>query len=100
MRKSGFSLRAMLALSAAGAALVVPVVAHAQQAEVEASGDTIIIVTAQKHEQNLHDVTESISVVGGETLIESGAAQISNLTASVPGLHNHNLAHPGRTRLT
>src|SRR3546814_3068198 len=99
MRKSGLSLRAMLALSAAGAALVVPGVAHAQQAEVEASGDTIIIVTAQKRAQNLQDVPASISVVGGETLIESGAAQISDLTGYVPGLPINNLGTPGQSRI-
>src|SRR3546814_12351004 len=71
----------------------------AQQAEVEASGDTIIIVTAQKREQNLQDVPASISVVGGETLIESGAAQISDLTGYVPGLHINNLGTPGQSRI-
>src|SRR3546814_19116196 len=71
----------------------------AQQAEVEASGDTIIIVTAQKREQNLQDVPASISVVGGETLIESGAAQISDLTGYVPGLHINNLGTPRQSRI-
>src|SRR3546814_1216502 len=99
MGKSGVSLRARLALSGAGGALVGPGVAHGQQAEVEASGDTIIIVTAQKREQNLQDVPASISVVGGETLIESGAAQISDLTGYVPGLHINNLGTPGQSRI-
>ena len=102
MRKSGFSSRALLALSAAGSALVVPGISHAQQAqqtEAEAAEDAAIIVTAQKREQNLQDVPASISVVGGESLIESGAAQVSDLAGYVPGLHINNLGTPGQSRI-
>jgi outer membrane receptor protein involved in Fe transport len=58
-----------------------------------------IIVTAQKRAENVQDVPASISVVGGEDLVQSGAAQISDFAGYVPGLHGENRGTPGGSRV-
>ncbi|RJF93892.1 TonB-dependent receptor [Sphingomonas cavernae] len=68
--------------------------AHAQtpdsqqpQAEEDAGLD-VIVVTAQRREENLQDVPISVTAVGGEKLdvISSGGADIRFLSARVPSL--------------
>ena len=48
-----------------------------------------VIVTAQKREQNLIDVPQSISVVGGETLERQQATNFQDYLKLVPGLNLH-----------
>jgi outer membrane receptor protein involved in Fe transport len=62
----------------------------------EDDGETIY-VTAQKREENLQDVPLSISVVGGEDLVETGATQLTEIAGYVPGLHVSSLGAPGQT---
>ena len=56
-----------------------------------------IVVTAQKRAENQQDVPISISVVSGEQMVESGAAQLSDIAAYIPGLHISSLGAPGQT---
>lgn len=66
-------------------ALVAAVPAMAAEAEVGA-GVPDIIVTAQKREQLLIDVPQSVSVVGGEALENVQATNFSDYLKLVPGL--------------
>ncbi len=54
-------------------------------ADSEQVNDNMIIVTAQKREQNLQDVPISISVVQSEAFQERGITQLSELPTLVPG---------------
>ncbi|MEE4212068.1 MAG: TonB-dependent receptor [Parvularcula sp.] len=49
-------------------------------------GSNVIIVTAQKREQNIQDVPLSITAIGGEDLEASGIVDLSRLEQRVPGL--------------
>jgi outer membrane receptor protein involved in Fe transport len=94
--------RAWLAASAIWA-LSVASTAHAQDEEHNQSAESpdgqVILVTAQKREQDVQDVPASISVVGGEDLVRSGAVQLSDFAAYVPGLHGENRGTPGGSRV-
>ncbi len=57
-----------------------------------------IIVTAQKREQLLSDVPQSISVLGGEALEQRQARTIADYAALVPGL-SFESGNPGQTRV-
>ena len=61
---------------------------------------TAIIITAQKRAENLQDVPISISVVSGQDLVDSGAAQLTEIAGYVPGLHVSNLGAPGQTQVS
>ena len=61
-------------------------------------GDDEIVVTAQKREQTLIDVPQSISVVSGELLERSQANNFQDFLNHVPGLQL-NQATPGAGRL-
>lgn len=81
------NLKAGLLITTAGA-LGFPAVAVAQDAEAmteEAEG-SVIIVTAQKREQNLQDVPLSITAIGGDELEERGIDDVTDLDSAVPGL--------------
>lgn len=54
--------------------------------EVQASNENIIIVTAQKREQNLNEVPISIAVVGGDDLNSLNLNEATDLQFLVPGL--------------
>ena len=62
------------------------------------SSDQEIIVTAQRREQLLIDVPQSISVVGGETLERQAARSFLDYAQLVPGL-TLTQENPGETRL-
>ena len=62
-------------------------------------GEQAILVTAQKREEDVQDVPASISVVGGEDLVLTGAAQIADFAGYVPGLHGENRGTAGGTRI-
>ena len=69
----------------------------AQSPESDDAADEII-VTAQRREQLLIDVPQSISVVGGETLERQQARSFIEYAQLVPGL-NLTQENPGETRL-
>ncbi len=85
------NLRRILACTAAmplGLVLIPPGSASAQdQAEsTTASGDPVIIVTAQKREQNLQDVPVSIAVIPADTLSALKLNRATDLQYVVPGI--------------
>lgn len=72
------------------AAIASAFTAHAQDAS-EASSDAEpriaeVLVTAQKREERLQDVPESITVLDTRNLAESGQSRLIDYFASVPGL--------------
>ena len=76
------SLAALLTTTALGGA---PAFAQtAASPEVTQIGD--VIVTAQKREERASETPLSLSVVTGETLQATGATQLSDFAATVPGL--------------
>lgn len=95
MIKRSNSRRSILAASAAAIALTSGGVAFAQTASNELE---VIIVTAQKREQSLIDVPQSISVVSGETLEAVHASNFADYLKLVPGLQV-NQDTPGQGRL-
>ena len=85
------SVRTFFAGSASILALVIGGAAHAQSAPpapapVAATGDTEIIVTANKRQQSINDVGLSITAASGDTLIQRGIGSPSDLGKIVPGL--------------
>src|SRR3546814_10791271 len=46
----------------------------------------LIIVTAQRREQNVRDVPMSIDVLGGEKLVNQGIEDVQRLAESLPSL--------------
>jgi len=91
MKASG--RKALRAASAIGA-ISVATAGLAQEAE-----EQIILVTAQKRAENVQDVPASISVVGGDDLIQTGATQIADFAGYVPGLHGENRGTAGGSRV-
>jgi outer membrane receptor for ferrienterochelin and colicin len=103
--------RAALAASAAFLGLCVgtPALAQVDQGNAtqpQSAGtagndeEDVIIVTAQKRTENLQDVPLSISVIGGEDLVETGATQLTEMAGYVPGLHVGSLGAPGQTQIS
>jgi outer membrane receptor protein involved in Fe transport len=94
--------RGMLAATTALCLLTSAGTAWGQQstdaAELEASD--VIVVTAQKRSENLQDVPISISVVGGERLRETGASQLTDFGAYVPGLQVDSSGTPGQSTIS
>lgn len=94
--------RGMLAATTALCLLTFAGTASGQQstdaAELEASD--VIVVTAQKRSENLQDVPISISVVGGERLQETGASQLTDFGAYVPGLQVDSSGTPGQSTIS
>jgi len=90
------TLAALLAASGASAQST-----SASQASDTAAGQNAgedIVVTAQKREQVLIDVPQSVSVVGGETLERNQATNFKDYLKLVPGLQL-NQSTPGFGRL-
>lgn len=107
MEKSGTSRKVALAASVGLWALLAPVAAVAQDAEPAGGGAEqtddgetgIIVVTAQKREQVLIDVPQSVTVVGGETLQRQQATNFQDYLSLVPGFSLEGDT-PGETRIT
>lgn len=108
-------IRIALLLSGVSTALMVTAPVSAQTAAPAQSGtaspddrqagprsanatDTDIVVTAQKREQLLVEVPQSITVVGGAALEQRQARSLSDFAALVPGLQIEQ-ANPGNTRV-
>jgi len=83
------SVRTILTASAALSALA-SVPALAQEAPAEEAAETQdsgeIVVTARRREESLIDVPISMSVVTGDSLVKSGAADITALQDKTPNL--------------
>ena len=77
-------LRARLTLSAAALALCAPSIAFAQDAADGAKDDGEIIVTAQKREQSLQDVSVAVSAVSGDDLAQAGISNLQDIQQVVP----------------
>ncbi|WP_426000383.1 TonB-dependent receptor [Caulobacter sp. DWR1-3-2b1] len=95
MIKRSNSRRLVLAASTAAIALTSSGMAFAQSASNELD---VIVVTAQKREQTLIDVPQSISVVSGETLEAVHASTFADYLKLVPGLQATQDT-PGQSRL-
>jgi iron complex outermembrane recepter protein len=65
---------------------LIPSAASAQDIEQADQPQNEIIVTAQKREQALSDVSLSVSAIGGETLAETGTVSIEGLQNLVPSI--------------
>lgn len=93
----------LLTAGIAALTAALPVAANAQDTapaeEVNADGSPIIVVTAQKREQLLIDVPQSISVVSGETLRNLQANSFQDYLKLLPGV-SITQDTPGQTRLT
>jgi iron complex outermembrane receptor protein len=66
----------------------------------DAGASDEIVVTAQKKVENIQDVPASISVIGGQRLERSGATQLADYSAYVPGLVVDSGGTPGQARIT
>lgn len=85
----------------AGTALALMASAASAQQAASTGGDTSIeevIVTAQRREQTLIEVPQSISVVGGETLERQQASSFMDYAALIPGF-TVTQDNPGESRL-
>lgn len=83
--------KAFLGSIIASTAILFSPAVHAQeQAEQSSNVDDVdptgIVVTAQRREQQLQDVSLSIAAVGGEELAQRGVTDAINLNDVVPGL--------------
>lgn len=90
-----YGRRAALAASAAIAALASVEAARADEAPTDVEA---VVVTAQKREQALVEVPQSISVVSGSTLERQQAVTFSDYVKLVPGLQVVQ-STPGNARL-
>lgn len=79
------SVRAMVLGTAALAALSPAAPLWAQEAAIEQADDDIV-VTAQKREQSLSDVSLSVSAVGGDQLTNTQTVGIESLQNLVPSI--------------
>ena len=61
--------------------------------------DTEIIITAQKREERILDIPQSVTVVGGDTIERQQATTFQQYINEIPGL-SVNESEPGETRLT
>ncbi len=84
MAYKALQFRSTLALSVAAFALCAPAGALAQSASEDTNADGEIIVTAQKREQSLQDVSVAVSAVSGDDLAEAGISNLQDIQQVVP----------------
>ena len=89
--------RSALTLLASASALSVPSLSTAQ--EVRVQGLEEIIVTAQKREERLRDVPQSVTAITAQSLERLQVNDFSDYVTRVPGL-TADTSQPGSTRLT
>jgi len=92
------TIRKRLCASAAAPLALIATPVLAQAPAGDSPGEETIIVTAQKREQLLVDVPQSVSVVSGETLERQQATNFKDYLKLVPGLQL-NQTTPGFGRL-
>lgn len=85
MKTNTLSRKTLLASTCLALGMTQGTAAFAQDAET-ASASNVIIVTAQKRDQNLQDVPLAITAIGGEALEDRGINDVTSLDTSVPGL--------------
>lgn len=90
--------RAALATVAAGPLLIAADAASAQSRPTAPSVSEVV-VTAEKREESLREIPQSVSVVGGQELERQQAFSFEQYAARVPGL-TVTQSEPGRARLT
>lgn len=94
LSKSNKARGALLASAAALTALAQPAAAQTDAAQ----GNGEIVVTAQKREQTLQEIPQSISVVSGEMLEQRQARSLQDYAAMIPGL-SFEQNSPGNARV-
>lgn len=87
-----------LLTGAAFAALALPVASHAADADSKSATVQEVIVTAEKREENLRDVPQSVTAISGDTLDVKRATTFEDYVTTVPGM-NLISSQPGATRL-
>jgi len=82
------ALKKCAAFSASIAAVVIAQQAIAQEngAAAQADGYNDIIVTAQKREQSLQDVSVAVSAVSADTLVKAGISNLQDMQQLVPAV--------------
>jgi iron complex outermembrane receptor protein len=80
------TLRKRVTISASVMALAVTQQAYAQENNSADNGFNEIIVTAQKREQSLQDVSVAVSAIGGETLANAGINNLQDMQQLVPAV--------------
>ncbi len=105
MTKLGFSLHTSLMASAAMFVVASPAAAQTQQQEPPQADESAtdrdnaeIIITAQKREEAILDIPQSVTVVGGDTLERQNATSFQDYLSQVPGLSLEQ-SQPGVGRL-
>ena len=90
-----------LLAGAAVVALAFPVASYAADAAPEAAKSSTVqevIVTAQKREESLLDIPQSVTAISGDALSLRRASTFEDYVTSVPGM-NLVASQPGSTRL-
>lgn len=90
-------MRRLLAASTAFGALAFPFTAQAQDTAAE-TDDDVIIVTAQKREQALTEIPQSVTVVGEATLARQQASDFQDYVGLIPGF-SIEVTTPGVSRI-
>ncbi|MFT3728836.1 MAG: TonB-dependent receptor [Terricaulis sp.] len=90
-----------IALALVASASLLPLTAQAQEANSNNSATATeeIVVTAQKREELLRDVPQSVSAITGDTLQTLQANDFSDYVGRIPGMVQTS-AQAGQTRLT
>ena len=82
-----------------GVASAVNQSSNSQDNSNESAGLTEIVVTAQKRNERLIDVPQSVSVISGDELSTMGAVQFRDFANTVPGL-NYTTAGAGFSQIS
>jgi len=90
--------RLSLVAGAAIAALTVPATVHAADAAAAAPVVQELVVTAEKREENLRDVPQSVTAISGDTLDVQRAVSFQDYVNRVPGMALI-ASQPGSNRL-
>ena len=86
------------AISAPAAAQVQQQPSPPRDQDVADDNSEAIVITAQKREEAILEIPQSVSVVGGDTLERQQATSIQDFANLVPGL-SLNESNPGQTRI-
>lgn len=97
-KRSRAAARAALATTALASALLLTPSANAQATSQEQAADDIV-VTAQKRDESVRDVPQSIVVVTGQTLSSQGIQRLEDLTAQFPGVSTYSFGGAGQTQI-
>lgn len=86
MKNIQLDFKKLLTLSTCLGAMAIPRFSHAEDTDAKVSIFDEIIVTAQKREQNLQDVSISVTAFSGDVLKELGFTNSIDIVAQTPGL--------------